>query len=224
MKILCGILCMLLIFTPGMAFGDVAIIHEPTTTEEQCRQWMIDNDIEQEFIDLIPYIYCRCAEVGVDPTLVISQSALETAYFTSRVLRTNHNTAGIKDRRNTNRYAYYETYKEGFNAQICHLALYAGNPQDDYFYSSRLDGWVTSVEGLTGTWAEDPYYGDKLKSIMTNIQHYEVEEVIKEPVKEPIKETPNVVEDKSPVSIINDILSRGKKKSKIVELLLQFIK
>lgn len=221
-------MCILLIFTPNVAFGDVAIIHKPTTTKEQCKQWMIDNDVEQDFIDLIPYIYNRCAEVGIDPTLVISQSALETAYFTSRVLRTNHNTAGIKDRRNTNQYAYYETYEEGFNAQICHLALYAGKPQDGYFYSSRLDGWVTTVEGLTGTWAEDRYYSNKLLSIMTSLQHYEIDEPMEEPEEEVIEpETPSVIKEKKPISIINDILSRKKKKVKIVkivEMLLQFIK
>ena len=197
---------MLLIFTPKVVFGDVAIICKPTTTEDQCKQWMLDHDVDQEFIDLIPYIYNRCAEVGVDPTLVVSQSALETAYFTSGVLRTYHNTAGIKDRSNANRYAYYETYKDGFNAQICHLALYAGNPQEEYYYSSRLDGWVTTVEGLAGTWAEDLYYANKLKNIMANIQHYEVEEqTIEEPIDESVIETPNVVEEKEPVRIIHDI-------------------
>lgn len=227
MKKIAAILCIILIFIPNVSFADTDIISKPRSTEEQCKQWMIDNDVEQEFIDLLPYIFKRCTEIGIDPTVVIGQSALETGYFTSYNLRKNHNTAGIKSRSNTNKYAYYESYKDGFDAQINHLALYAGIPQEGYYYSHRLDGWVTTVEGLTGTWAEDRYYANKLNSIISAIQHYEVEE-IKEVEAEEIEIVEEHIEDipikKRPLDIIKNILSKNKKQSKAVKLLLNFIK
>ena len=165
-KIFCLILSLILILFPRVTFADTNIQGEPSATQEQCIQWMKDRDVEEEFIDLVPYIYEECKKANIDPVLVIAQSALETAYFTSYTFRNYHNPAGIKSRSNTNKYQSYDSYKEGFKAQINHLALYSGNPQKDYYYSSRLDGWVTTIEGLSGTWAEDRHYGEKILSIM----------------------------------------------------------
>lgn len=151
------------------------ILSKPTSSESQCKQWLKDKNAEQELIDLVPFIFKESIKANVDPTLVIAQTSLETNYFKSDLCKSNKNTAGIKQRGNSSKYAKYDTYKEGLKAQIAHLALYAGNPQNWYYYSSWLDGWVTNVERLSGTWAEDKNYSEKLLQMMSQIYSYESE-------------------------------------------------
>lgn len=149
------------------------ILSKPTSSESQCKQWLKDKNAEQELIDLVPFIFKESIKAKVDPTLVIAQTSLETNYFKSDLCKSNKNTAGIKRRGDSNKYAKYDSYKEGLKAQIAHLALYAGNPQNWYYYTSWLDGWVTNVEKLSGTWAEDKNYSKKLLQMMNQIYSYE---------------------------------------------------
>lgn len=219
-------LFLMLFSFPNISFADVPIQGKPSATQGQCIRWMQDKDVEQQFIDLVPYIFEECEKANIDPVLVIAQCSLETAYFTSYNFRKNHNSAGIKRRGNTNEYQYYNSYREGFRAQICHLALYSGNPQEDYYYSSRLDGWVTTVEGLAGTWAEDRNYDQKVITLMRQIQAYEVpneeivvEEVVEEEkedveVEEPIIEEETIAEEKPNKEIKKE---SNKKSDKIEE-------
>ena len=151
------------------------IISKPTSSESQCTQWLKDKNAEQELIDLVPYIFEESIKANVDPTLVIVQTSLETNYFKSDLCKSNKNTAGIKQRGNSNRYDKYNSYEEGLKAQIAHLALYAGNPQNWYYYTSWLDGWVKSIEKLSGAWAEDKNYSKKLLQMMNQIYSYESE-------------------------------------------------
>ena len=201
-------LSLILFFFPQLSFCENLIQGEPSATQEQCILWMKDRDVEQEFIDLVPYIYKECNKANIDPVLVIAQSSLETAYYTSYTFRKYHNTAGIKNRKNTNKYQDYETYEDGFKAQICHLALYSGNPQEEYYYSSRLDGWVTTIEDLSGTWAEDRHYGEKILSIIGQIKSYEV------PKKETKAKKIEKKEKKNSNDVINNILKKKKNHSK----------
>ena len=54
------------------------------------------------------------------------------------------------------------------------------------------------------------------------VYHAGYNPISKEEVIKP--ETPSITKEKKPISIINNILSRNKKKTKLVEMLLQFIK
>ena len=219
-KSICLMLSLILFFFPQLSFADTLIQSEPSATQEQCESWMKDRDVEQEFINLIPYIYEECEKANIDPVLVIAQSSLETAFYTSYTFRNHHNPAGIKNRKNTNKYQDYETYKDGFKAQICHLALYCGNPQDDYYYSSRLDGWATTIEGLSGTWAEDRSYGEKILSLIGQIKSYEIP---KEKKKEQKKVKTNKKKEKKFSDIINDILKKKEKRSKGYNQIMKYI-
>ena len=198
---------------------------KPSATQSQVIQWMKDKNISDEIIDLVPYIYQESKKANIDPVLVICQSSLETAYYTSYTFREYHNTAGIKSRSNTNKYAYYDSYKEGFKAQINHLALYRGNPQEGYYYSSRLDGWVTSIEGLTGTWAEDRKYSNKILQLMNQVYNYddrtEKEIPKKETEKKIVKKTKTKV--KKPTDTIYDILNRKNKNSKGYDMIMKYL-
>ncbi len=149
------------------------ILSKPTSSESQCKQWLKDKNAEQELIDLVPFIFKESIKAKVDPTLVIAQTSLETNYFKSDLCKSNKNTAGIKQRGNPSKYAKYDTYEEGLKAQIAHLSLYAGNPQNWYYYASWLDGWVTNIERLSGTWAEDKNYSKKILQMMNQIYSYE---------------------------------------------------
>ena len=220
-KLFFFILIIFLVLNPYVVFSENPIQGKPTATQSQCKQWMKDKNVEQEFIDLIPYIYEECEKVNINPVLVITQSSLETGYYTSYLLRNYHNTAGIKKRGNTNEYQYYETYKEGFKAQINHLALYCGNPQNDYYYNSCLDGWVTDIEGLTGAWAEDKNYSQKILYLMSQIENYDIETPEKE--KEEVSKE-EVSKEKKGENIIYYILKKEKEHSKAYYKIFNIIK
>jgi flagellum-specific peptidoglycan hydrolase FlgJ len=223
-KIICLMLSLILFLFPHISFADTKIQGKPSATQEQCVQWMKDKDVEQEFIDLVPFIYEECEKANIDPVLVIAQSSLETAYYTSYTFREYHNSAGIKSRSNTNKYQYYDSYEEGFKAQICHLALYCGNPQEDYYYSERLDGWVTTIEGLSGTWAEDRHYGEKILSLIEQIKSYEIEHKEEYKEEEKIKVNNKKENTKTPVSIIENILNNNKKHSNGFYKIFEYLK
>ena len=207
-----------------LSFGNVYcqdILSEPTSSESQCIQWLKDKNANQELIDLVPFIFKESIKVKVDPTLVIVQTSLETNYFKSDLCKSNKNTSGIKQRGNSSKYAKYDTYEEGLKAQIAHLALYAGNPQNWYYYTSWLDGWCTTVEQLTNRWAEDNSYSKKLLQMMSEIYSYESKCISSIEVE---KET-NKNEDTTYKNKIYEILNRrNNEKSKGFEVISKILR
>lgn len=182
-KLIIFFLCSFFFLCPKNTYAQ-EILNPPTASQYQCVKWLENKNASKDLIDLVPFIFKESTVAKVDPILVIAQTSLETNYFKSSLCKSNYNTAGIKQRGNTSKYAKYLSYEEGLKAQINHLALYAGNPQEDYYYISWLDGWVKDIEGLTGTWAEDKNYSKKILSMMNEIYLIEDEKEVIKPVKE----------------------------------------
>lgn len=192
------------------------------STPSQAVQFLKDHNAEQELIDLVPFIYEYCEEVGVEPTLVVAQISLETNYFKSCLCKSHKNTSGIKKTHTT--YRKYDTYKDGIKAEIDLLNKYAGSNPDDKSFNS---GWCTTVEGLAGKWAEDPNYSRKLLSIMSDIQSYQDCNFYDDSTKqdeEKSSKSPSKDTRKTPVSIIKDILNKNKQHSKGYDAIMKYLK
>jgi hypothetical protein len=120
---------------------------------------------------------------GLDPSIVVAQSAEETGNWTSRWWRERLNPAGIGITGDANENAASRTWDTGADAaraHLVHLFVYAvgavpdGNPLAahralDPRYQLALDatnprvaGQAPTIDGLTGTWATDPAYAAKI--------------------------------------------------------------
>lgn len=189
------------------------IINKPTATLSQIEQWANSKNASQLYLDLLPVIWDKSIEYNVDPVIVSVQCALETGYLKRGNSQSGgYNPAGIKSGKNSNRYAKYDSWEDGIEAQVKLLAKYAGVYGSE---SSWLYGKCTTVEGLTNLWAENPRYGDILLSMIKDVKSFESKEVIKDEVsnvkneslldklKNQVKKNFNTGKDK-----VNQILKR----------------
>jgi hypothetical protein len=124
-------------------------------------------------------VYRLAPLVGLDPAIVISQSALETANWTSDYWATYLNPAGIGIGYGG---ASSYTWADGAAAarnHVVRLYIYsagpieAGNPLYAYrndgptyqrLFDLGYDGQARVLDDLTGKWATDPLYGQKVSS------------------------------------------------------------
>lgn len=134
--------------------------------------------------DYIYEIYRLAPLVGIDPAIVIAQSALETADWTSFYWKKHLNPAGIGIGFSG---APSYTWTSGTAAARFHLVrLYiyvagpidSGNPLYPYradgpgyerVFQLGYDGQVHILDDFTGRWATDPVYGQKVASRGTNL-------------------------------------------------------
>ena len=142
------------------------------------------------FVDeMVPALF-RAAELyGIDPVVMVAQSAKETGYgtFAGKVKPWFYNTAGIKVSPQEQKllaevakeptggessldHARFATWFHGACAHATHLRRYAGSPvPEDQVVHARY--WsvplahVRTVEGLSGRWAPSPSYGPEVVSI-----------------------------------------------------------
>lgn len=87
------------------------------------------------------------------PDIVYAQAILETGYFTSRLCKEDHNLFGLYNSR-TKKYYKFSHWTESIVAYLDYIQ-YRYEPPDDYYRFLDKIGY-----------AEDPYYTNKLKSIV----------------------------------------------------------
>jgi hypothetical protein len=134
--------------------------------------------------DYIYEVYRLAALVGIDPAVVIAQSALETADWTSFYWKEHLNPAGIGI---TQSGVPSYTWPSGTAAARFHLArlyVYFAGPIDpanplypyrndgpnyDHLFDLGYDGQAKTIDDLTGRWAVDPIYGQKIANRGTDL-------------------------------------------------------
>lgn len=145
------------------------------------------------FIDImVPALYNEASRYGIDPVVMIAQSAKETGYGTypGKVKSWFNNTAGIKVHPNEQillaevskeptsgesplDHERFSTITMGARAHAQHLRAYCGFPvpvedvvHPRYFVINRR---IASVEELGGTWAPSPTYGNEVQRIALSL-------------------------------------------------------
>lgn len=157
------------------------LIGPATVTKEQLTSWAKSETINmrQEGIDLIDVYYEICELKGLNPVIQYVQMCLETGYLykiksQAGIDESYHNPCGLKTKVGGNEYiaeefSKFDTWYDGIDAHTDHSALYAGvvgyprADTKDPRHFSYLFGKVTTVEGLSGTWAELDYHTKVLK-------------------------------------------------------------
>ena len=162
------------------------LIAKPTSASyEQIYQWAVNNKASDLYLEVLPIIWEKSVDKGVDPVVVAVQCALETGFLSrGNAMSGGHNTCGMKSAKNTNKYAVYDSWSDGFQAQVNHLALYAGISGNS---KSWLYGRCKTVKQLTGLWAEDKGYDKKLMGMINSLRATKVSGNIKvynDPTKE----------------------------------------
>ena len=113
---------------------------------------------------------------GVNHDVAIAQMCLETDFlrFTGTVQATQHNFAGLGAYSSEVRGHAFTDIRTGVRAHVQHLKAYATHEPleqelvDPRFHLVRRGTAATTME-LTGRWAVDPRYGEKLGRILLRL-------------------------------------------------------
>lgn len=189
----------------------------------QARQFLIDHNASPSLLESLDYIYKYSEEVGIDPSLIVAMTTIETGYGKSNLFVNNNNPGGIKS---LNGWACYENKQQGFKAMINLLATYAGikNP------NSWLYGYSDTTQGLAGMyWTndEDAGYHTLLTKVINNMKKYEKKSIVS---KKPETTNNKIIDDilknnrTSSSSIIYDILENRSKDDSGYNYIMKFTK
>lgn len=179
--ILILIIVIFVVFNCNASAYAYPIMNEPTSDISQSQQFLKDRNASKKMLNSLEYIYSYSKKVGVDPTLIVAMSSIETGYGKSNLFVNYNNPTGMKAK---NGWAKYNTIKDGYKAMIDHYALYAGYPQTIHDKKSWLNGVAKNTENMKGIWWGN--YG-----IEANYHKYlsiQVEGIKKYPVKKTTNE------------------------------------
>ncbi|WP_306433465.1 polysaccharide deacetylase family protein [Paenibacillus faecis] len=162
--------------------GDTYILSAPRATVQQAKAWASAKGATEVFINLADIVWEEALKAGVDPTVVYCQAAKETGFgkFGGILDETFNNPAGLKNQTggsDTDHTAHqrFFSWEEGVQAQVDHLALYAGAPgypkldTPDPRHFPALQGKAVTVEALGGSWASVPTYGVEIVKMMLEL-------------------------------------------------------
>ena len=160
------------------------IATENTTTPYQAEQFLKDRNATQEMIDCIDFVYDYCEKVGIDATLIIAQSSIETGYGKSRLCRKYNNVGGMKASRGG--WMKFNSLKDGYRAMINKIAVMAGVRKSSAYYFNSC----YYIEDLGNIyWCEnsvDYGYYSMLVGQMNRIKSYK--KYVKKKVNKPKKQ------------------------------------
>jgi hypothetical protein len=141
--------------------------------------------VDKKYIPEIAYAYAFCGKVtGIGTVVPMAQAMLETGNFKSKRWIENYNPAGLGATDDGATGAVFSSIFEGVLSQYGHLLLYAAQPGElntiqkaISTVSPRYDalrkyygfGSAVTWSGLTGKWATDGDYFNKIKRIVEAI-------------------------------------------------------
>ena len=169
---------------------DVNIISNTPVTVEQAKVWARSKNATSTFISLADiYWNYSSKRGGVNPALAYVQAAKETGYgkFTGVLDESYHNPCGMKvteggGDKDPNAHKKFDNWEQGVQAQLDHLALYAGatnypkskteqsyvgelKPDSTYDvrHFKNLYNTARTATQLSGKWAAGTYGSDIVK-------------------------------------------------------------
>ncbi len=159
------------------------ILSKTKATVEQMQEWAKRKGANQLFIDLAPIFYDVSLKAGVNPLVTYCQSAKETGYmkFGGVINASFNNPCGLKTKsgggdKDPNAHQRFKDWEEGIQAQVDHLALYAGAPgypktgTPDPRHFSFIKGTAPTLESLGGKWAPSISYGTEIVKMIKEVE------------------------------------------------------
>ena len=199
---------MCIVFSDGVYAYPITYNDAPLIDKTQTVQFLKDRNASKKMLDCVDFVYEYAESKGIDPSIIMAISSIETGYGKSRLFVYNNNPGGIKAR---NGWARYDTAKDGYRAMINLLATYAGTNNNT---SSYLYGKATTTQQLGNYyWVEngcDAGYHRQLTRQIEKMRSYPIieEKPIKKPVvlEQPQKKSTSHKRQHSGADIIFDIL------------------
>jgi len=149
---------------------------------ELCAFFMAQRpDAYEPVIELLAhYYYDEAAEEGINSDVAFAQMCHETGYLTygNLVQPEWHNYCGLGAMDKEHPGEQFETELLGVRAHIQHLQAYATteevtlhndlvDPRYNWVHKTKF---VEDIQGLTGTWATDKLYGEKLDRVLSKME------------------------------------------------------
>ena len=159
------------------------ILDKGLLTADQLAAFFLLNNPEEslEHITVFAQYYIdEAATEGINSDVAFAQMCLETGYlrFGGLVQPEFHNYCGLGAMDAEHPGEVFETEELGVRAHIQHLQAYATTP-DIELHKELVDpryNWVhktkfiEDITGLTGSWAADPLYDQKIEAILQRME------------------------------------------------------
>jgi len=161
--------------------------HEPTMkimargklSPEALNSFMISNngEVDAAMVRRLVKIYIiEANREGVNYEVAFCQMCLETGFlkFDGSVSRFQHNYCGLGCVDMFSGGDWFASMEEGVRAHVQHLKAYASlepvrSPLVDPRFNNVRRGTVKTVTELTGKWATDPDYGQKISVLISKL-------------------------------------------------------
>ncbi|MGL5153147.1 MAG: glucosaminidase domain-containing protein, partial [Clostridium sp.] len=155
---------------------DMNIVSKTPITVKEAKEWAKSKNATETFIGLADIFWSMSeAHGGVNPAIAYVQSAKETGYgrFGGVLDESYKNPCGMKNPEggaddDAGAHKRFDTWEDGVQAQLDHLALYAGaegypraNTTDPRHFP-YLKGKAKTVSQLGGNWAPSATYGTEI--------------------------------------------------------------
>lgn len=137
---------------------------------------------KDHIIQFAQYYIEEAAAEGINSDVAFAQMCLETGFlkFGGLVQPDFHNYCGLGAMDADHPGEIFETEELGVRAHIQHLQAYA-TKEETQLHKELVDpryNWVHKTKyiedifGLTGTWATDPHYGEKIDGLLTAMEDF----------------------------------------------------
>jgi len=178
---------MVLLLIPGTnAKADTTdnkIISQTEVTAKQAEQWAKSNGATDNFVGLAQLYWKYAKDHGnVNPAIAYVQAAKETGYgrFGGVLNDSYKNPCGMKtvvggSDTDPNAHQKFNSWDEGVQAHLDHLALYAGAsgyPRSNTFdprHFVTIKGNAVTVNALGGKWAPSLTYGEEVNKLYNDL-------------------------------------------------------
>ena len=165
------------------------IIDGEVPEKNQAKQWAKNKNCSDEFIKLVDLYWGSYLKKGrVNPAIAYSQALIESNRQKVIGNIDFYNPGGLKEDR-SEKYKKFNSWKEGVEAHLDHLALYAGAkgyPNKDSLdprHFSYLFGVCKNVENLSGKWSSDANYGINILKYYYEILETQTKDVFRESIE-----------------------------------------
>ena len=167
------------------ATTDFKIISNTEVSAQQAKKWARSKGATDTFAELADLYWKYADDSGVNPGIAYVQAAKETGYgkFGGVLNESYKNPCGMKTSAgggdyDKNAHQKFNSWDEGVQAHLDHLALYAG--ADGYPRSNTYDprhfvtikGKATTTNSLGGKWAPSSTYGEEVGKLYMNLLDY----------------------------------------------------
>ncbi len=184
--LICMVMLSMVTAINAYAVTDFKIISDTEVTAAEARKWAKSKGATDTFADLAK-LYWKYADEcgGVNPAIAYVQAAKETGYgkFGGVLDESYKNPCGMKTSAGGGDYdkdahQKFNSWDEGVQAHMDHLALYAG--ADGYPKSNTYDprhfvtikGRASTTNSLGGKWAPSFTYGEEVGKLYMNLMDY----------------------------------------------------